>query len=66
MGEICPSFYRGSSFSPLKSKQIMNGAGGKFSRMGVGKIFYIYMYDTKNWKVKAIDSLNTNSFGLVD
>lgn len=44
----------------------MNGTGGKFSRMGVGKIFDIYMYDTKNWKVKAIDSLNTNCFDLVD
>ena len=44
----------------------MNGTGGKFFRMGVGKIFDIYMYDTKTWKVKAIDSLNTNSFDLVD
>ena len=37
-----------------------NGAGGRFSHLRVGKIFYIYLCNMKNSTVKAINRSNTN------
>ena len=52
-------------FRCSKLTQIKNGAGGRFSYLGVGKIFDIYVNNMKTSNVKAIDSSNTSCSFLV-
>ena len=40
-----------------------DGAEGRFSHVGVGKIFDIYLCNMKNFNVKAINSPNTSLVG---